>query len=333
MVDVQGCTLTLSGVQKVTGPTDSFDPSDIFDQYTIDLCDSSITPTPTSTSTATNTSTPTYTPTNTATQGPTSTPTPTATNINTPTPTATQSFTATPTSTPTPGSTSTPTPTATTTNTPEATFTPTPTSAVTDVIFKDGFENGNFSAWAVSSTNGGNLSVSPNAALAGSYGMQATFSNTTSMYVRDDSPNAETRYRARFYFNPNSITMASGNYIYLLQGHDASNRVILFLQFYRSSTGYQLRVRGYDSVLANYVNTPYVSISNAIHAIELDWANDGHVTLWIDGQQQASLTGLNNSVYTMESVRIGAPYMGGTGISGTYYIDAYESRKQTYIGP
>jgi hypothetical protein len=35
----------------------------------------------------------------------------------------------------------------------------------------------------------------------------------------------------------------------------------------------------------------------------------------------------------MESVRIGAPYMGGTGISGTYYIDAYESRKQTYIGP
>lgn len=152
------------------------------------------------------------------------------------------------------------------------------------------------------------------------------------MYVRDDSPAAEPRYRARFYFDPNSINMTSGAHLYLLQGHDATNRVILFIQFYRSSTNYQLRVRAYDSVLANYVNSAFVTITDASHVVEVDWGNDGHLTWWIDGAQQASLTGINNSTFTMESIRLGAPYMSGT-TNGTFFIDAYESRRTSYIGP
>ena len=204
---------------------------------------------------------------------------------------------------------------------------------VSDLIFADGFESGSFSAWSANATNSGNLSVTSNARLAGNYGLQATISNTTAMYVRDDSPNAEPRYRARFSFHPNSITMASGNYIYLLQGHDTTNQVILFVQFYRSSTGYQLRARAYDSTLANYVNTPYVTITNAMHTVEVDWGNDGHLNFWIDGVQQGNLTGINNSIYKMDSVRFGAPYMSASGTSGSYYLDAFESRRQTYIGP
>ena len=94
-------------------------------------------------------------------------------------------------------------------------------AAASDLIFADEFETGTLTAWTASSTNGGNLSVSLNAALSGSYGMQATFTNTTGMVVRDDTPSAEPRYRARFYFNPNSIAMASGDNITLFQGLDA----------------------------------------------------------------------------------------------------------------
>ena len=314
MVDVQGCSLTLSGVQKVSGANDTFDPSDIFDTYTINRCGGS---TATPTSTATNT--PTFTP----------TPSPTATSTNTPTSAATATPTNTPTFTPTPTSTNTPAATFT----PTPTYTSTPTSAVSDVIFKNGFESGNFTGWTASVTNGGNLSVSPSAALVGGFGMQANFTNTTAMYVRDDSPVAEARYRARFYFDPNSISMASGNYVYLLQGHDTSNQIILFIQFNRSSTSYQLRARAYDSGLANYVNTPYVNITDAAHIVEVDWGNDGHLTFWVDGVQQSSLTGINNSIYKMESVRLGAPFMSATLNSGGYYIDEFESRRQTYIGP
>lgn len=276
--------------------------------------------TPASSPTRTPTSAATFTHTATGTVGPSATAT--ATRTNTPIWTMTRTNTPTTTRTSTPGPTFTPT----------ATFTPLPTSAGSDLIFANGFESGSFAGWSANVTNNGNLSVSPNAALAGSYGLQATFNNTTGMYVRDDSPAAEPRYRARFYFTPNSVTMLSGAYAYLLTGHDASNRVILFIQFYRNSAGYQVRVRAYDSVLANYVNTPFIVISNAVHSLEVDWANDGHVTFWVDGIQQANLTGINNNIYTMESVRLGVPYMSGT-MSGAYHIDAFESRRLNYIGP
>jgi len=176
------------------------------------------------------------------------------------------------------------------------------------------------------------LSVSPSAALVGSYGLQAQITNTTAMYARDDSPVAEARYRARFYFNPNSIAMVSGDYTYPLEGRDAANNIVLRIQFKRSSIGYQLAARAYDSALANWVATPYVNITNALHVVEVDWGNDGHLAFWVDGVPQGSLTGINNAIYNIDSVRLGATYVTAT-VSGSYFIDAFESRRQTYIGP
>jgi uncharacterized protein YjiK len=262
----------------------------------------------------------TFTPTNTLTHTPTATDTPTA--GPTPTDTPTPTITPTPTDTPTPGPTSTSTPT----------FTPSPTSPVPDLIFADDFESANLLAWTASSTNGGNLSVSPNAAMLGSYGMQLTFTNTTTMLIRDDSPNAEPRYRARFYFHPNSITMATGDNITLFQGLDVGGQVVLSVQFNRSSTSYQLRARVYDSGLATYVNIPYVNITDAAHSVEVDWGNDGYLVFWIDGVQKGSLTGINNSIYTVDRIRLGAPTLSITGTNGSFYIDAFESRRFTSIG-
>ena len=152
------------------------------------------------------------------------------------------------------------------------------------------------------------------------------------MYARDDSPVAEARYRARFYFNPNSIAMVSGDYTYPLEGRDAANNIVLRIQFKRSSIGYQLAARAYDSALANWVATPYVNITNGLHVVEVDWGNDGHLGFWVDGVPQGSLTGINNAIYNIDSVRLGATYVTAT-VSGSYFIDAFESRRQTYIGP
>ncbi len=77
----------------------------------------------------------------------------------------------------------------------------------------------------------------------------------------------------------------------------------------------------------------YIPISDASHAVEVDWGSDGHLTSWIDGVQQASLTGINNSMYRMDRIRLGAPAMTITGTSGSFSIDSFESRRQTYIGP
>jgi len=87
-----------------------------------------------------------------------------------------------------------------------------------DLIFSDGFEGGSLSAWTSSVTGGGDLSVTAQAALKGNFGLQALINDNTSLYVTDDSPTAEKRYRARFYFDPNGITMASGDNHYLAAG-------------------------------------------------------------------------------------------------------------------
>ena len=74
-------------------------------------------------------------------------------------------------------------------------------AAGSDLIFSDGFESGNLSAWTSSVIDLGDLSASPTAALIGGQGMRAVVDDNTSIYVTDDTPNAELRYRARFYFS------------------------------------------------------------------------------------------------------------------------------------
>jgi hypothetical protein len=93
-----------------------------------------------------------------------------------------------------------------------------------------------------------------------------------------------------------------------------------------------------DSTTWRY--TSWFTISDAPHFIELDWraataagASDGSLTLWIDGTWRANLTGVDNDTRRVDRVRLGAVAGIDTGTRGAYYFDAFESRRQTYIGP
>jgi len=256
---------------------------------------------------------PTVTPTNTS-GTPTNTPTNTPTATNTPIPTAT--------------STGGPPPTATFT----PTFTNTPGSS--DLIFADGFESGNFSAWTANATDLGDLSVSPSAALIGTQGVQAVIDDVNTIYLSDDHPNAEPRYRARFYFDPNSITMASTDAHFIFKGFMGTATDILQVELRPSSGAYQLRAKLLNDG-ATFVVTNWFAINNAPHYIELDWrasttvgANNGGLTLWIDGAQQANLTGVDNDTLRVDRARLGALAGIDAGTNGTYYFDAFESRRQ-----
>jgi hypothetical protein len=157
------------------------------------------------------------------------------------------------------------------------------------------------------------------------------------MYVVDDTPNAETHYRARFYFDPNSITMTDGNAQYIFSGQDAT--VAFQVDFRISGGSYQIRLRQYNDA-GGVTSTNWVTISDAPHSIELEWwaataagANNGGITLWVDGVQSGGLTGVANDTRRIESVQLGAVSGIDAGTLGTYYMDAFESRRQTYIGP
>ena len=294
-------------------------------------------PTPTSTSIPSGKATRTPTPTR------TNTPSATATQTGTSTPTATPTSTATATATftevgPSPTSTwtGTPTPTATMTHT----LTPSPTPGASDLIFGDGFESGSLSAWSSSLVDGGDLSVGPSAALFSSQGLQALIDDNNPLVVIDESPAQETRYRARFYFDPNSIPMVIGDAHLIFVGFSVGGTVQhLQLEVRYQSTGYEVR-----ALLMNdsktLISTSWFPLSDTPHALEFDWrassaagANNGGLTFWIDAVQQADLTGVDNDTRRIDQVRLGA--VGGldNGTRGSYFFDTFESRRSTFIGP
>ena len=236
-------------------------------------------------------------------------------------------------------------PTATRTPTsgpaPTATRTPTrtPTSVSSDTIFADSFESGNLSAWSSSLTDAGDLSVTGAAAMVSSNGMRAVIDDNNSIYVTDDRPAAERRYRARFYFDPNSIPMVSGNAHFILKGFAGTATEILLMEFRQSAGAYQIRTSLVNDA-STWTHTNWFTISDASHFIEFDWwaatavgANNGGLTLWIDGAQQANLTTVDNDTRLIDRVRLGALAGIDAGTRGSYYFDAFESRRQTYIGP
>jgi hypothetical protein len=182
--------------------------------------------------------------------------------------------------------------------------------------------------------------VSPAAALRGSYGLQAVIDDNNSIFVTDDTPGTESRYRARFYFDPNSIVMADRDAFYLFTGFSTGTStgvVRVEFRFYKGS--YQLRA-GLRNDGGGWTNSNWTSFSDAPHFIELDWqasisavASNGSLTLWIDNIQNASLTGVDNDTRRIIHVQLGAVSDIDTGTRGTLYFDAFESRRVTYIGP
>jgi PKD repeat protein/murein DD-endopeptidase MepM/ murein hydrolase activator NlpD len=212
----------------------------------------------------------------------------------------------------------------------------------TDVIFMDGFETGNLSGWSSCTVDGGDLSVTAAAKLVGNYGMQALSDDNVPIYCTSIHPVAESRYRARFYFNPHSIAMASGDVHTLLLGRTSSGGSAFTIQLNNNTgttSGYRIRTQIFNDGGSN-TNGTYLAISNAPHFIEIDWqaatvagANNGYISLWIDGELKYTSPAIDNDGRRVEDVQFGAVTGIDTGTRGTYYLDAFESRRQSYIGP
>jgi len=171
--------------------------------------------------------------------------------------------------------------------------------------------------------------------------MQAVIDDTVAIYVTDDTPNAEPRYRARFHFHPNSISIASTKTQYIFKGFMGASTDVLRVEINNPSPGvYQVRTRLITDA-NTWENTGWYTISaSAFNSIEVDWraatgagANDGYVTLWIDGIQKENKMGIDNDTWRIDRARLGALATIDAGTSGIYFFDAFESRRQTYIGP
>jgi hypothetical protein len=201
-----------------------------------------------------------------------------------------------------------------------------------DLIFEDGFETGNVSAWSLSS-GGANLQVSTTGALVGTYSLRATFVGAQPSFVADNTPANESTYRARFYFNPNGAT-TTGIQHDILVGRTTGGAGVFTVQ-YRLSAGALYQVRLGVARAGGTTFTSWFNITNGVGTpIEISWQSAASATiqLYVGGTLRQTLTGLNTSAFLVDQVRLG-PQSVAAGMSGTEIFDAFKSTRFTYIGP
>jgi hypothetical protein len=213
---------------------------------------------------------------------------------------------------------------------------------VPDLIFRDGFEDGTMGAWSAVSADGGDLGVSVFAGLKfTTAGLQGVVDDTAGLYVEDQSPGDEDRYRARFYFDPNGFDPGEAQNRFrtriFVAFAEAPARRLVAIVLRRQGGAYSLRARARldDGTRAD---TPFVPISDDAHVVEFDLrratapgAMDGSFEWAIDGAWR-DLMVLDNHDAAVDFVRLGALSV-KPGANGTIYWDEFESRRQGAIGP
>jgi hypothetical protein len=157
------------------------------------------------------------------------------------------------------------------------------------------------------------------------------------VYLQEDSPKEERRYRARFWFDPTGLNPPARDRHFAAHVFGAFSEnpthplAELVLTHHR---GYFLhaRVRLDDGSLRE---TARVSLATAPHVIALDWRRatgpsvaDGGFELWIDGASVAALVGLDNDLEGVGFARMGALAV-GIGASGFLRWDDFEWRRET----
>lgn len=234
--------------------------------------------------------------------------------------------------------------------TPTPAATPTPTPVQGDAIFSDGFESGDLHAWASASTKGGKMRVDGGAKRSGSLGLLFDAqglpppANRAKLWVKDTSPASESRYRARFALDLNSLTVpTSPRVLRLMAGRTAGDP---------SKRPFELRLRFEGGIWKIYgvlrndagVGTQTASIvlpKPGWSLVEVDWrratspgASDGSLTLQVTSSDcnpavcTASATAVDNDANPIDGIQLG--FLGGLGLgsSGTAFIDDFESRRQ-----
>lgn len=194
---------------------------------------------------------------------------------------------------------------------------------------------------AASSARASSLNVNAPSKYSGGFGLQVLVSGGAPAYVEDDSPGAERRYRVRFYVNANALTMGAGDEFELLTAYSDASVPQLRILVRRSGAVNQLRLsaRRDDGTFVETAPGSEVALPRDWHSIEIDWkastapaANDGYFSLWLDGTARGGLTVIDNDQAQVGAVRWGAVDQVDAGTGGSFLLDEFDSRRDTYIG-
>jgi hypothetical protein len=132
--------------------------------------------------------------------------------------------------------------------------------------------------------------------------------------------------------------MLDGRSHYIFQALMGSSQIVARIELRTKSGSYQMRY-GVSDEVERWRNTAWRPISDGPHAVEVLWRAatqtpvDGTLSLWIDGVEIESQGGIHNLNQQVDFVRLGAVAGIDSGTFGSMYFDAFESRREAYIGP
>ena len=178
------------------------------------------------------------------------------------------------------------------------------------------------------------------AAIEGSYGLQATINDQNELSVTDDHPQNERAYNARFYLAPNSVEIPADGYFDLLEGSGNAGAVFaLRLGEVNDSYALQLILVDDNEALSE---SDWIPINDGPHEIEMEWlaastseATDGRMKLWVDDTFKTDISDQDNDTKRVDSIQWGVLSASSADISGAIYLDDFVSTDLTdmYIGP
>jgi hypothetical protein len=179
--------------------------------------------------------------------------------------------------------------------------------------------------------DGGDLSVSTAAAMVGAKGLQAFIDDTTRIYGAVYFSKA-TKYRARFYFDINSLSMSTGDIFDIARwAQDGGGYTQMFRFLVEKLAGsYKIWTIFLDD--DDNATEDSATLTDAPHYLEIYFtravtssSSDGTFEWWIDGVSQGAVSSIDN--YNLMSdydwmASLGAFYVVAT-MSGTLFFDDF----------
>lgn len=149
-------------------------------------------------------------------------------------------------------------------------------------------------------------------------------------FVVDNSPTAETSYRARFYIYTGNLGGSEAD-VFQAQSPTSSNIVRVT---YTAGTGFRFYVNGASGGAS--LGT-VAAVADRWYGVEVRWANNGTFSAIVRGNQaaapaapQINVTGFSNAADRIETARLGI--LTTAGVTGGVRLDDFDSRRTTDIG-
>jgi hypothetical protein len=164
--------------------------------------------------------------------------------------------------------------------------------------------------------------------------MAVNISSTSPTYVIDRKPAQEALYSARFHFHPNNISMAEGDEHPIFRGYNPAGTAIVSVDFRFAGGQRQVRA-GVGNDLRRWSYTPWFSLSNSWHSIEVSWraasgpgSNNGGLAFAVNGVLVAAGSNIDNDEQRLDWVQMGAVRAINSTTLGAYFFDEFSSYRE-----